>query len=154
MVTIEISMLGEDKFIRAFNRIGEDVRDFSEPFAEIYTDFVATEGRNFDAEGLPEQFRPLSPRYAEWKMKHFGILPIMVLRGRLRASLAGLGGASMGFGAIRDIHPMDAYFGTSVPYAHRHQYSGREVVQIQDEDKRRWVRIVQQWALTKIRSEL
>jgi hypothetical protein len=154
MVTLTITSIGEDRFIRAFNRIGSEVRDFSEPFGEIYTDFVELEGRNFDAEGTPNAFRALTPKYAEWKLKHFGVLPIMVLRGTLRASLAGLGGSAMGEGAVREIHPMDAYFGTTVPYARKHQYSGREIVQLSEEDKKRWAMIVQRWALVLMRSAM
>lgn len=42
--------------------------------------------RNFEAEGRPSPWAPLSPAYAEWKEAHYPGQPILQLTGRMRAS--------------------------------------------------------------------
>lgn len=157
-MVITIETLGDERFVRGFNRIPDDVKDLSVPFAEIYRDFTLVNHRNFLAQGYPLHWVPLSPQYAAWKQKHFPGLPILVRSGEMRDSLASTG-AGMGPGAIREIHARDAWFGTSVRYARFHQTGTRRMprrkpVQLADEDKVRWGRIIHRWFVGAVKAAL
>lgn len=150
MVTLSIDTIGEERFIRGFSRIERDVQDFQEPFRVILGDFREMEKRIFATEGSSEgegSFKPLSVRYREWKEIFFPGEPIMVLRGNLRAALTG-----RAEGTIEKIEKRAAEFGTDIPYAHRHQMGTggmpqRRFVQVGEEAKRRWARVVARWAM-------
>jgi len=158
LVTVAIELFGEDRFVRAFNRIASD-EDLSVPLASIYEDFTAMNNRTFIGAGYPKHWVALSAKYEAWKRANYPNSPIMVLRGDLKASLASEGGPGMGEGAIREIHPQDAYFGTSIRYAAAHQWGypphnlpQRKVVQITDPDKVRWGQIIQRWYVRKLKA--
>jgi hypothetical protein len=40
--------------------------------------------RQFEAQGTPKRWAPLSPAYAAWKRRHYGNLPKLVLTGAMR----------------------------------------------------------------------
>jgi hypothetical protein len=61
---------------------------------------------------------PLSRWYAAWKERVAPGLPIMVFSGRLKASLEPESGS---IEQVRIMRPLEASFGTSVPYAWKHQ---------------------------------
>ena len=149
MMQIEIQTVGDQNFIRRFNRYIEDMRDFTEPFNRIYDDFVEVEKNIFGSEGAPERFVQLSDRYKEWKERFFPGLPIMQLHRRLVTSLISRNDSD----AIVDIDGRGgvATFGTKIPYAHRHQMGTfgmkqRKFIQLTEEIKRRWAKIIQEWA--------
>jgi phage gpG-like protein len=153
-MTLRVDSLGYERFVRAFNRIPDNVKDFREPLTEIYQDFLGIERRNFSARGRPEAWRPLSPKYAAWKARHFPGKPLLELTGNLKASLLGSGAA-----AVRDIRETRATFGTAVRHAIFHQLGTRRMprrkpVQIADEDKVRWGRIVHVWAVKQAQGTL
>jgi phage gpG-like protein len=155
LVVITIETLGDERFIRAFNRVGEEVKDFSEPFETIYQDFAALEERRFLAQGWPPaHWAPLSPEYAAWKQRHFPGRPILVLSGRMRAAFGNVDGSS--FDALKEIFETHATFGTVLPYPIYHQTGtskmpARRPVHLEEEDKRRWALIIQRWAIAKLR---
>ncbi|MBN2531894.1 MAG: phage virion morphogenesis protein [Spirochaetales bacterium] len=147
MVTAGIKIIEDQRYIRAFNRIGVEIRDFSIPFSFIYEDFKQTEKQIFESEGLPERFLPLSPRYRRWKEQHYPGRKIMQLTRRLIESLV-----SVSADTIMEIKRSSAAFGTRTPYAHRHQMGTfgmpqRKIVQITEEVKRRWDKIVHRWVM-------
>ena len=154
MVTVTIETLGAERFVRAFNRIASDMTDFREPFADIYDNFCGIEERSFKAQGLPDRWVPLSPRYAAWKRKHYPGKKILERTGALKAAMTGSGP-----GAVRVIGHRSAEFGTDIPYARYHQ-SGtrymprRKVVQLTDAMKVGWGRIIHQWAVATMKREL
>lgn len=69
MVTFSITTLGTERFVRAFNRIIDEVRDFSGAFEEIWADFLEMEQKTFASQG--PGWTPLSKHYARWKALHF-----------------------------------------------------------------------------------
>lgn len=148
MVIAGIKTIGDERYIRAFNRIGSEVRDFSVPFSFIHEDFKQTEKQIFENEGLPEGFLPLtSRRYRLWKEKYFPGRKIMQLTGRLKESLTDTSADT-----VSEITGTTAVFGTNVAYAHRHQMGTfgmptRKIVQITDEVKRRWDKIIHRWVM-------
>ncbi len=151
MVTIGIEILGEKRFIRAFSRI-QDVRDLSPAYNLLYEDFKEIEKEIFDREGSSRKFKPLTPKYAAWKMKRFPGRKIMVLTGALRGAMVG-GGP----GSVKVVRPKRAVFGVdenAIPYARRHQRTGRRIIQMTEPRKRRWGRIIHQWALDTVKEEI
>ncbi len=155
MVVISIEMVGEERFIRGMNSYVQAVSDFREVFARIAEDFYQIEERNFSRQGYPAGFQELSYAYDLWKSEHYPGTPIMQLTGRLKDSLTGEN-QEASQDTIREIHPQEAEFGTLVPYAHRHQMGTggmpqRKVVQLTEEDKVRWGRIIQGWAYELLR---
>lgn len=157
MVVIEIQTLGEERLIRGFNRFLEDVKDIRPALYEIQKDFYAMNERNFSAQGKPVPFPPLSPRYAEWKSKHFPGKPIMRATDKLFNSLTGVNQEDAQ-DTIADVKKMSARFGTRVGYALRHQLGYdmpmRKIVQLEEESKRRWTHIIHRYAQKSARVNL
>lgn len=151
MVEVRIETLGAERFVRGFNRFEAEMRDLREPFGVIAEDFAETAERNFGAVGTPEKWAPLSPEYAKWKAKVRPGRQILVFDGKMYESLRGV---RTGFGpdTVRDIQAQRAEFGTTVPYAIFHQTGTRKMprrkpVQLTDQDKRRWARVIHEWAV-------
>lgn len=148
MVTIEIETIGLERMVRSFNRIEQEIEDFSEPFAFIIQDFEEMEKKIFDKEGTPASFAQLSGNYAFWKALNYPGQKIMQLTGRLIKSITTHSG---GADVERTVDKSYASRKTLVPYAHRHQMgtenmTRREFVQVTETAKRRWTKIIQRWA--------
>jgi phage gpG-like protein len=154
MVELRIETIGAERFVRAFNRIGEDVKDFREPFNLIADDFAGIEKRSFREQGWPSGWAPLTRRYAEWKAVHYPGRKILERTGALAESMAGQGAF-----AVRDVRERQATFGTSLRYAIFHQLGtrrmvARKVVQLSDDMKVGWGRIVHKWAVDLMKREV
>jgi phage gpG-like protein len=153
-VTLEIETIGDERFVRGFNRYAEQVKDWRPAFEDIYQSFTEITRRNFASEGRPESWAALSPGYAKWKAKHYPGKPIMQRTRRLIRSLTGVGQASAQ-DTIKDIKPLSAEFGTMVPYATYHQQGRgvprRKVVQLTEGNRRFWARIIHEWAYRETR---
>ena len=151
---LSIETIGAERFIRGFSRIEASFKDLSEVFEILYDDFKLIEMQNFAHEGTPKEFTPLSPKYAEWKAMNYPGQKIMRLTDRLYKSLTGSGGGD----TVHIVKKDEATFGTSVPYAHRHQVGfdmpKRMIVQLTENNKIRWGRLVHGWGVKKIREAL
>lgn len=146
MVTIQIETIGDERFVRGFNRFLDEIKDFSPVFELLWDDFTEINKKNFDRQGTPERWKPLSEDYAAWKAKVRPGRPILVFDGNLRASLTGLSPDT-----IKKIGKTEAEFGTTLPYAPYHQRGSgrlprRKPVQIAEPDKMRWSKIIHRWA--------
>jgi hypothetical protein len=147
LVEISIATIGVERYVRGFNLIGSEVQDFEEPFRIILGDFREVESGIFSTEGASEgnPFPALSKKYADWKEENFPGRAIMTLTGALRASLTGRSS-----GTIERIEKKEAEFGTSLPYAHRHQVGYRmpmrKIVNVSDATKKRWNHVFVRWA--------
>jgi phage gpG-like protein len=155
VIVVEIQTLGVERFVRAFNRCSQEVKDLSPAFEEVYDNFCEVEERNFDAEGSPDGFAALSPWYARWKAMAYPGRKIMQLTGRLKDSLT----ANYSTDAVKEIHPKTARFGTRVPYAHRHQMGtddmpARKIVQLTEPIKREWALIIQRYIISLLKKVL
>lgn len=150
MVKIQIETLGTENLIRSFTRIGQYLNDLSDPFRTIASHFWSINEENFQAEGKPERFKPLSPAYEQWKSKRYPGKKIMQLTGRLYESLTAENQADSQ-DTVFIVTKTFAELGTKVPYAEAHQNGSghlpqRKVVQITDKHRVVWGRIVQRWA--------
>lgn len=119
-------------------------KDFTDLWPEIAAGFFAIETELFDSEGATGAsgaWAPLSPRYAEWKGRNYGALPILEREGALRASLTGPA-------ASIEISPFQMTIGTDVPYAIVHQEGSprRAVIDMSDDDDARIGHIAEEWA--------
>ena len=151
MVVVSIETLGTERFVRGFNRFEEEMKDLREPFGVIADDFTETVERNFGAQGTPEKWSPLSPKYRAWKARVRPGAPILIFDGRMYESLRGVSRGPTA-DTVRQIYPQRAEFGTIVPYAIFHQTGTRNMprrkpVQLTDQDKKRWARIIHEWAV-------
>ena len=160
MVTISIETIGEERFIRGFNRIEADMADMRPIFQDISLDFYRREKQIFAREGDPKPFVPpkMNEKYLKWKRRHFPGRKNMQLTGRLRLSLVDPDRAKAG-DVVKKIGRKAAEFGSSVPYAHRHQMGTRGmpkrmIVQLTKKDKIRWGRMIHEWAKDLIREHL
>jgi phage gpG-like protein len=83
------------------------------------------ERRQFSSEGGygTGAWKPLSPRYRDWKDRHFPGEPILQLRHRLIESLTSAASPD----AVREVTPFSLTFGSRVPYGifHQHGIPGR-----------------------------
>ena len=153
---LEFNVVGEEQLQRSFSRFGEDVEDASEAFREIAKDFreklmpaqFNTQGSH-GGSGWP----PLSPNYAAWKAKNYPGAPILVRSGLLRESLEKNNAYS-----IVDIQPKSMNIGSRVNYAIFHQQGTRKlpqrkIIQLSEEDKTRWTKIVHVWLLNRANKE-
>ena len=151
-MVIEIHMAGAYRFARSFSRFASEVRDMSPAFELVHPQFLQMNKDNFRAKGKPHRWKPLTPRYAAWKRKHYPAMPLMRRRDRLIRSLT-IGRGASERDAIKQIKKTWARFGTSVPYADYHQNPApggrlpkREVVQPTDRDYTRWSQTIHEWA--------
>lgn len=153
-VTLEIETLGDERFVRGFNRYVARMKDFTPIFEELLEDFREIEEKNFASQGTPKAFAPLSTKYKAWKERHYPGRPIMELRGVLKASLVGRSPDS-----VINIDRKSAEYGTSVKYAHRHQKGTygmpvRKIVQLTESDKTRWARKIHQWSYEELQRSI
>ncbi len=158
MVTISIETIGEERFIRGFNRITKEMPDMRPAFQDISEDFYQREKQIFARQGDPAPFKSLSTAYAKWKAIHAPGAKIMQLSGRLKLSLVDPDRAKAG-DVVKKMRKRSAEFGSQVPYVHRHQMGTggmpkRMVVQLTNQDKIRWGRIIHEWAKDLIREHL
>jgi len=152
-LTFEIE--GDTQIMRGLSRFADDVKDLSPAFREIAKDFKEIESKQFGSAGGRGSggWTPLSPKYAEWKAKHYLGRPLMVLSGLLRESLQGDNPYT-----IADIEPLQVTLGTQIPYAIYHQLGGgklpqRRLIDLTEDDKAHWVKLIQQYLLGKIDEE-
>lgn len=152
MVNIRIGVFGAEKMIRKLSRIGNLAQDFKEPMYTISSHFFKINEENFEAQGRPKRFAPLSPGYELWKRKNYPGKKIMQLTGRLKNSLTGENQADAQ-DTIRIITSKYMELGTRVPYAAAHHFGyekrnlpARKIVQVTEKHKQVWVRIIQRWA--------
>lgn len=82
---IRFEIPGEKSFQRRFENISHIPDNMRDAFEGMAEDFWTHERQVFADEG--PGWRPLSPKYAKWKAKHYPGMPILVRTGALKASL-------------------------------------------------------------------
>lgn len=140
---LSFTFYGEAQLERTLERY-EAAGDMTEAWEAIADDFARIERRQFATEGRYASggWSPLSPRYAQWKARHYPGKPILEREGDLMTSLT-----QRPFG-IEVITPTDLWMGSDVDYGRHHQRGSgrlprRRPVELTETDRRRWVKIVQ-----------
>jgi phage gpG-like protein len=138
MFTFHWEIWGDTVVREQLSRFTDQMDDFTPVFQEVAlaleTNWMPSRfaGKGGD---LGKPWPPLSPRYAAWKALHYPGRPMMVLSGRLKASLTGRSSDS-----IRRVGQKEFEFGTAVPYGVFHHFGTskmpqRRVVALTDDDQ-------------------
>lgn len=141
----QFGVLGEAQIDRTLLSYSQALDDMRPAWDTLADRFARAEKRQFDTEGAygGESWSPLSPKYAAWKAKHYGTMPILQRERHLYTQLT-----SQPFGVdVRELNM--AMFGTALPYAKFHQDGDdnlpkRRVVALTDYEKRAWVKVIQE----------
>lgn len=116
------------KEIREQLGLETSLKDCSELFQDFMDEvYIPAAADQFDAEGLPDTWHPLSPKYALRKARLIGHTQILVYSGDLRDSLGSKEGNEY---SVRKIGPRRMLFGTTRPFAAVHQYGSNRKMNI------------------------
>lgn len=155
MIKLQFQVAGDVQLSRGIERFADDVKDLRKPFKEIAASFKKIEEKQFGSQGGYGSGGWAALRESTIARKERGGYPmtIMVRSGALRDSLTK--GAS---GAIVEIHPLDLTLGTGLPHAIFHQKGigvvARPLIQLTEQDKRDWMKILQKYLVTQARKRM
>ena len=147
---------GERLMDRRLSRFGENITDLRPFWTVLIADLRKIEKEQFSSEGSRSRaWLPLSYKYFKWKMRKFPGTKTLERTGRLRDSLIGKTADS-----IVEVAKLEMRFGTSVPYAGRHQTGSiasasrgrlprRRPIDINEGDRRRWMKLLQRFAVAQ-----
>jgi phage gpG-like protein len=147
-IHFEISVDGEVQLSRALSRFGDRLFHMRPFFATAAEQVQKSVAAQFDAQGgRTGGWRPLSPRYAAYKLAQVGSKPILEYSGRMRRSLTGQGGDS-----IRELDDNHLRWGTRTPYAIYHQRGTRRmpqrrIIDLTEDDRRGLMKSLQQFLM-------
>lgn len=113
-IQLKFGVIGGNKLHSIFDHLEHVPDDFRPAFEKMAEDFWKSEQERFDSAG--PGWKPLSPKYALWKAKHFPGAPIMQRTGSLKASLTG-----QAEDTIFDVYPTHMELGTQSDHAMFHQ---------------------------------
>ena len=121
-----IRVEGVEQFAIGLSRFGDLVEFLPRGvWDEVARVFYKDEEEIFAAEGRPEAFKALSPKYAIWKAARFPGMPIMQLTGATKEALTGRGatpGKAVPVKRIRSTkNDQGITMGVRGPYQLRHQ---------------------------------
>jgi morphogenesis family protein len=134
-------LLGVDAAQRALDELARRMGDLSPVWRDILADWKSSQKQVFSSEGasIGAHWAPLSPRYAEWKARHYGN-QMLVRSGSLRAAAEGHGS-----GFFEKIAPLALNFKITEPTAQFH-HETRPITRFGEIEQRRWFRILQAYA--------
>lgn len=144
---ITFSFYGDTQVDRTLAGLELGAADARPAWDEIADDFLASERRQFSTQGgyASGGWPPLSPRYAEWKARHYPGKTILRRTDELYNSL------TVG-PAIRITEPSYLIIGSDVDYGRYHQAGDglprRRPVELTENRRREWVRILQRFIVT------
>lgn len=117
-------VIDDDRIQLSLGKLADRLTDLRRFWIDYFApQFFDDIQKNFASSGrFVGGWRALSPRYAAWKMKHYGPLPILVRGGTLSESLR-IGGRGNVIRALK----MRGEFGSQVPYLPFHQRGTRRM---------------------------
>lgn len=132
-------VLGVDGVQRALDELARRLSDVTPAWREILADWKTEQKRVFSSEGasIGAKWPPLSPRYADWKQRHYGGDQMLVRSGSLRAAAEGEGS-----GFFAKISALALELGITHRVA-QIQNSRRPIMRFSEIEKRRWFRLMQ-----------
>lgn len=155
---LELEVFGDVQLRRELLRFADAASDASPAFTKIARQGSGASGvyslrgierRQFDSQGqfASGGWMPLAPSTTRAKARHGLSRRILKATGALEASLVGPGA-----GHVEIISPHQLVFGTSVGYAGFHQRGTkrmprRRVIELREQDRRNFVRILQKHLL-------
>lgn len=123
---IKIDLEGVPTLIRRVNGVKGKVKDLRKAWKKIGEDFRKTEERVFNGQGYYGSrpgWTPLTPKYREWKDKHYPGKPILQQTGALKSSLT-----KKGAGHIEIIRRTSITLGSNDPKFKWHQKGTKKMV--------------------------
>jgi len=115
-VNVKITIEGEERLADAFGLFARKVSDLRPLWPQVAGRFYEHVRQTFDSQGFGT-WAPLSPRYRQWKMKHFPSTSTLEATGNLRRSLTSRSTSN----SIYREAPLSLELGTTVKYARFHQ---------------------------------
>jgi phage gpG-like protein len=152
-IALRFGIVGDNRMESFFDHLEQIPDDFREPFEKMAEDFWEHEETVFDSEG--PGWRPLTPKYAKWKEKHYPGKPIMERTGALKASLT----EGIAADSVFLVYPTRMELGTTNPYAIYHQTGSikvpnhppkRKLMSLPAELQRQWNRRMVEWLRDEI----
>lgn len=124
LLRLRLTISGQDRLAAAFNRLARSIQNYRPAWPDITAVYRQMMQEQFDRQGARGggKWAPLSPAYKRWKETVAPGQPILVLGGRLKASMVGQTADT-----IQDYRPLDVTLGTIVPYAKYHQTGTRKM---------------------------
>lgn len=147
-VNIRLSFWGDEQLNRTIDRTLDALDDARPAWEVIATSFARAERRQFRTEGGYGSggWRPLSPRYAAWKARHYPGKTILRRTDRLYRSLTE---RPLG---VEVLLPRRMVIGSDIEYGRFHQLGDglprRRPVELPESLRREWVKVVQRYIVT------
>ena|SRR3989304_4638249 len=151
-LTITFQIMGDVVLSRGLSRWGENIQNFTEVWVQIQDDFFQIESEQFSSQGARSgmPWAPLSLNYNAWKQRYYPGQPILQLTGELANEMTG--------GLISEITEKSLRMYPTLPRAAYHQRGNprlpaRPVVQLTEDDKMRWMKLIHRFVYEKAREE-
>lgn len=142
MIELTYKVEGTAELLASLSRVQEGLIDLRElgTWDWVATEFRKIEREIFDSEGSNSaagKWAPLSPPYAERKLRQYGPVPILQASGRMYRAMTGSTGDS-----VVEQRPQEMTIGTSLKYPIYHatgtqRMPKRSPVELNDDQKRR-----------------
>jgi phage gpG-like protein len=151
------TVVGQPAIDRAFTRLRARFDDFSQVFEKLGADVREILKQQFDAQGRPQPWVPLSPVYAAWKAQHYPGKTILRRTDRLYEALTRKGFTDN----VSVIEPTQAFFGAEglagrIGYYHQlgtRRMPQRRIFDLTEEDKRMLTKTIHE-EMVKLGAEL
>lgn len=153
MFQLRFDVMGDQQVMRGFSRMAEGVKDLREPFRDIIKDFREIEKRQFSSQGGYGSggWKPLKASTLYQKQRLGYPAQILVRTGELRDVMTGL---RSGYDEVQPLEMkiMTLSFGKYHQLGTR-KMAARPLVDLTEEDKTRWTKIVHQYLVELARKE-
>lgn len=124
MLNLRLTIKGETRLAQAFNRLARSIQNYRPAWPAITALYRQMMSEQFESQGSRggRRWVPLSPAYKRWKDIVAPGQPILVLSGKMKASLVGRTGDT-----IEQFRPASLTLGTRIRYAGYHQTGTRRM---------------------------
>lgn len=124
MLNLRLTIKGETRLAQAFNRLARSIQNYRPAWPAITALYRQMMSEQFESQGSRggRRWAPLSPAYKRWKDIVAPGQPILVLSGKMKASLVGRTGDT-----IEQFRPASLTLGTRIHYAKYHQTGTRRM---------------------------
>lgn len=153
MFQLQFDVMGDQQVLRGFSRLAESCKDFSEPFKDILKDFREIEKKQFSSQGGYGSggWKPLKDSTVRQKQILGYPEQILVRSGELRDVMTGLRSG------YEEVEPLEMRIMT-LSFGKYHQkgttkMAARPLVQLTEDDKKRWTKIIHTYLITQYRKE-
>lgn len=151
-VNFSIVVDGEVEFSRTFERHDAALDDFRPIWKGVVPEFRKIQREQFATEGAAGRsgkWKPLTPKYAAWKRRYYGNLPILQRTKRLFKALT-----TKTSDSVVEISKNELVLGTDIEYFKYHQRKGprqRRVIDMSEAQLRRVQKTIQKLLFEEMR---